>query len=212
VIPLEHKEPFSKIDLDMTCPLCNKGMLSMLYKVSIIPYFGGIVMLTIKCSSCSFKLADIMAVSEKGELAEKSTIRITEENINDLIVLSSGSSIQIPELEIELFISSELGGEVTTIEGILMQSLDYTKMMLKSTSGASEKNKLKKIIEVLSKEIKEPSGELRLILEDKNKRSTIIPHEKWAARVEKERSIFLSESDLASLGKETVKKFLKMKK
>jgi len=197
-------------DLNMKCPVCHKGKLLMIYKVTKIPHFGGILITTIKCSFCSFKVNDIYAISEKGDLPEIHKIKTLESHLGDLLVLSGGSKVVIPELEYEVDIYSELGGEITTVEGILREALELFKTLLKSETNINAKEKLKKLRKIVEEELNKPSGTLTIIVIDKRKRSTIIPVEIWSERVEKERvaSIPISREELEKIGKEIVKKYL----
>jgi len=186
----------------------------MYYKVTKIPYFGDIFLMAIRCTNCSLKISDILAVREKGDMPEKHEIRILPERLGDLVVLSSGAKVEIPELEIELTIGLEMGGEITTVEGILLESIEFINSLLSSEDDAEKKKKLERIKQLLETEKNNPTGKLRLIVTDKNKRSAIIPIELWSKRVEEERlkALGLREeliSKAKELGKQIVKERVK---
>jgi len=204
---MEDTNVINRVNLDMSCPMCQKGQLYMLYKVTVIPYFGGIVLMTIKCDQCSLKISDIMAVSEKGDLPGRYEVKTSEKHMGDLFVLSAGSHIEIPELDIEIYISSEAGGEITTLEGILTEAIDLTKSLF-NTSNTDEREKLEDIMTRLNNEIKNPSGALTVLLIDENRRSAVIPNEIWAKRTEEERikALTLSEKQLINMGREVLRK------
>lgn len=205
----EQRHTIHKVDLDLTCPICNKGKLQMIYKVTEIPYFGGIVAMTIRCNNCSLKLTDLIAVSDKGNLPIKHERKTLRGHMSDLVVLSSGSRIEIPEIGAEIYVSRESGGEITTIEGVLMDLRDKITSMLNNASD-NEKEKITSILNIINDELHNPSGKLSVVIIDENKRSAIIPNELWLGRVEKERTRMLkiNESELIKIGKDIIKDYI----
>jgi len=167
--------------------------------------------MSIKCSFCGLKISDIMAISDRGELPEKSEIKTFKSKMGDLIVLSAGAKVEIPELDIELYISGETGGEITTVEGILSETLEYAKILAKDPSIENPK-KLQRVLKLLRREIEAPSGLLTIVIIDENRRSAIIPHETWVKRAElaREEMLELEEKEIISLGKEALKKKIKV--
>jgi len=181
----------------------------MIYKVSLIPYFGGIVLLTIKCNNCGLKITDVVAVSEKGNLPEKYEVKTYTENLGDLLVLSSGSKIEIPELDIELDITGEQGGEITTLEGLIMNIIDMVKILLNDSEDKTRK-KVISIISTLKHEKEKPSGSLTIILKDENRRSAVIPNDIWTKKAEDVRTqmMLLDEKSVRKIGQEIAKEKL----
>ena len=164
--------------------------------------------MSIKCDNCMFKISDIMAVTYESKKEHK--IKICESSINDLLILSANSTVEIPELGLELTIQSEMGGEISTIEGLLMGFAEYAKMMYNQISNPESREKILDIIKTLEKEAKNPSCTLTLKIFDETGKSSIIPHELWVKRAEKERkSNEIDQIEADKLARELIKKFSK---
>jgi len=206
---MAQEDTIQTINLEMRCPICHIGELIMIYKVSLIPYFGGIVLLTIKCNNCGLKITDVVAVSEKGNLPEKYEVKTYTENLGDLLVLSSGSKIEIPELDIELDITGEQGGEITTLEGLITNIIDMVKILLNDSEDKTRK-KVISIISTLKHEKEKPSGSLTIILKDENRRSAVIPNDIWTKKAEDVRTqmMLLDEKSVRKIGQEIAKEKL----
>jgi len=178
----------------------------MIYKVTKIPYFGGIITMTIRCDNCSLRVTDIMAISEKGELPAMQKRITFRQNMGDLVILSAGSKIEVPEIGIEVYISRENGGEITTIEGILRDIRDKVISLMKNSSSEG-KMILENILRKIDNELNAPSGKLSIILIDKNQKSAIISNELWTKRVEEERSKMVSLDEIKRLGEEIIEHY-----
>lgn len=202
----DMRDKLNKVNLDLRCPVCNQGNLYMIYKVTNIPYFGGIVTMTIRCDICSLKINDIMAVSEKGELPTKHERRTVKQNMGDLVILSAGSLIKIPEIGVEIHISRENGGEITTIEGIL-QDVREKVISLMRNSTSEDKIILEDILKKIDNELNTPSGGLHIVLIDENQKSAIISNELWTKQVEEERNKMMSLNEIKKLGREIITKY-----
>jgi len=214
VIIVEDSRAFIESKLNMSCPVCKQGELIMHYRVSKIPYFGEIFLMTIRCTNCSLRISDILAVHEKGELPERHEIKISKERLGDLVVLSSGAIVMIPELSIEMTISQETGGEITTVEGVLLESIEYINLMLKEEKNPEKRKILEKLRAILENERKKPSGKLTLVVEDRHQRSAIIPEKLWSEKVEEERIRALGmnkdlQKKALTLGKQMVREKMK---
>ncbi|MHA1665319.1 MAG: ZPR1-type zinc finger protein [Candidatus Njordarchaeales archaeon] len=177
----KEDEQFKVMDLNRNCPVCGAPLI-MIYKSHYLTYYGGIFIMTIKCTRCNFRITDILAISEFGENKERYSIKIDKDHISDLLVISGGALVQIPEMGLELTFSTS-GGEITTVEGILFEMKKNIEIMAKDTPS----EKLKKILEVLDSEIKSPTGKLTLELIDNKKKSVVIPYAIWTRRAESER-------------------------
>ncbi len=206
----EELDKINKINLDLRCPVCHQGNLYMIYKVTKIPYFGGIVTMTIRCDKCSLKISDVIAISNKGDLPTQQKRLTFKNNMGDLIVLSAGSKIEIPEIGIEVYVSSESGGEITTIEGVLLDIKDKVISLMRNASK-EDKAVLSGILKKITNELRDPSGKLSVVVTDENQRSAIIPNELWAKRAEKEReamSVKISTEEIKRTGKKVIKDYL----
>lgn len=158
----------------------------MIYKAISIPYVGDLLLSTIICSTCKFKITDIWTIFDKGQYEKHQKVSITSKTINNLVCAGSGSTIKIPEIGAEIHIKTFDSSHITTIEGILQEILQATKSLLPVTDNPK---RAEEIIKVLEEEIRDPSGRLTLVLNDPSQRSVIVPHEYWVQRVKKQHRI-----------------------
>jgi len=199
-----HEIGIKQMDLDIRCPICGFPSLRMLYKPVDIPYVGAMVLSTIICVKCGFKVTDFWMVFEKGKYEDFQRVKITSLTINDLVCASSGSKIVVPEIGAEVRIITFDAQDITTIEGILRELRESVKIMMKN---AEDKAKAKKILRILNEELEKPSGRLTLIIEDPDKHSAIIPYEYWTKRIERERDF--SKEYLDEIGRKIIEKWRK---
>lgn len=176
----------------------------MLYKTVDVPYVGSILISTIICSNCGFKITDIWMIFEQGNYEKYQKLRINKDTINYLIVASSGSKIIIPEIDAELDIKTFNAQHITTIEGLLREIHSAVKMMIPT---AQDKEKALSIAQLLEAELADPSGQLTIIIIDPCKHSAFIPYEHWVNRTERERE--LPQELLEKIGKDIIEKWKK---
>jgi len=189
-------------NLNILCPFCKKNTLMMLYKAINIPYIGDILLTTIICNTCKFKVSDIWIIHEKGEYRPNQTIKITKDTINHLVCASAGSKILIPSLGIEMDIKTFDASHITTIEGILREIMDTVRSLLPMTEN---REKALEIIKTLEEEATTPSGKLSMTLIDPSGHSIIIPYNLWVSRAEKTREI--QEETINKIAREILKKW-----
>ena len=206
---MENIDVIKTVSLNIKCPVCYKNELNLLYTTSHIPYFGDILIMSIRCKNCGFKISDIMAITyeKKRTLEEK----ITAKTLSDLLVLSANSTVEIPELGIELDIRTEMGGQITTIEGLLLELLQYSKQMLNTQIGEKDREHIENVIKKLTGEKVSPSGSLTIKILDETGKSAIIPYELWSKRAEDEREKAkkIDKKLVEDLAGEVIKKYSK---
>ena len=198
---------FETTNLKINCPFCKKDTLLMLYKNINIPYIGQLLITTIICNTCKFKVSDIWTIMDKGNYKQLHTIKISEDTINNLVCASAGATIIIPEIGAEIEIRNFDASHITTIEGILLEILEATRSLLEY---AEDKTKAKNMIKLLEKEIEKPSGKLTLLLKDPSGHSVIVPAEYWRQRAERARKIQVGMA--RAIGEAIIKKWEKMMK
>jgi len=197
-----NENSLTTANLNILCPFCKKNTLMMLYKAINIPYIGDILLTTIICNTCKFKVSDIWIIHGKGEYKPNQTIKITKNTINHLVCASAGSRISIPALGIEIDIKTFDASHITTIEGILREIIDAVHSLLPTTEN---REKALEIIKTLEEEINTPSGKLSMTLHDPSGHSIIIPYDLWVARTEKTREI--RQETINTIAKEIIKKW-----
>lgn len=192
------------VPLNIKCPVCYKNTLNLIYTITNIPYFGELLVMGIKCQNCGFKVSDVMLVTHKGKTIIQE--KITKDTINDLVVLSADSTVSIPELGVEIDIRTESGGEITTIEGILREFLDYIKQLSNSDLSEQETKLVNEIAEKIKKELDNPTGLLTIEIKDETGKSSIVPHKLWSQRAEKERASSIELEKLKKIAEEKIEK------
>ncbi|MGQ4891893.1 MAG: ZPR1 zinc finger domain-containing protein [Candidatus Njordarchaeia archaeon] len=206
---MENIDIVKTVPLNIKCPVCYKNELNLTYTTSHIPYFGDILIISIKCKNCGFKISDIMAITyEKQQALER---KITSETLSDLLVLSANSTVTIPEVGIELDIRTEMGGQITTIEGLLLELQEYAKQLLETQIDEENREKISEIIKKLETERSNPSGSLTVKIIDETGKSAIVSHKLWARKTEEEREKAkrIDEKNIENLAEEVLKKYSK---
>ena len=141
-------------------------------------------------------------VFEKGKYEDFQKVKITKSTINDLICVSAGSKIIVPEIDAEIDVITFDSQDITTIEGLLWELKKSVEIMIET---AEDRAKAERILKILDSELKVPTGKLTLVIEDPNKHSAIIPHKYWVQRVEREREFTQEYLDL--MGKKIIEKW-----
>ncbi len=146
--------------MSVTCPCCGKDMeiREIPYEV---PYFGEIVIITIRCSSCGYRFTDVIIPHEHGR--KKYRIKISRETLNKRVIKSSTAYIRIPELEIEVIPGGISQGIVTNVEGILYRIEEVLEMA--ANFYREDEEKRKKCLELIEKVRKLRNGEMEATLE-----------------------------------------------
>mgnify|MGYP000739971679 CR=1 FL=1 len=199
-------ESFGTVNLGIECPICKKQTLTMIYKTIRIPYVGDLLISTIICGSCRFKISDAWTMLSTGKHKKVHKVRITKETINDLVCASAGSRILIPEIGAEIQIKTFDAAHITTIEGVLAELRDTVRGLLETTPNRA---RAQEILDILVEEIEQPTGRLSIILEDPSRHSAIIPHKYWIMRTEKERPEAPHLEQIKTIGEKIIKKWRK---
>ncbi len=158
----------------MKCPYC-KSDLEIYEKIHEIPYFGKIVIFTVRCPNCGFKKSDIEILEEKEPLRYEFKVENLED-LNTLVIRSSTGKISIPELGIDIEPGPAAEGFITTVEGILdrIERIVRTAARWRLEEGNIEA--FRKAQDVLKKiyEAKEGKFKFTLIVEDERGNSAIV--------------------------------------
>ena len=153
------------------CPICGSPNILVNQHSEEIPYFGPIIILTIKCDVCGFKDNDLIPVN----IQEPKTYKVKVENVKDLnikVIRSSSGFIEIPELGVEITPGPYAQGFITNIEGLLDRIEEVLKAKM---DDEREKTKCEKFLLKLKKAregkfpftvvLKDPAGTSALVSE-----------------------------------------------
>lgn len=115
------------LDYEMKCPVCGSNFTvnDYLYEV---PFFNKIIISSGVCGGCGYKWRDVRLV-EFGKPI-KVLYRVEEPgDLNALIVRSVSATVRILELDLELKPGYFAQGYITTVEGILLDFYEKTKLL-----------------------------------------------------------------------------------
>jgi len=162
------------------CPICKKSTLTLTQEEKEIPYFGKVLLFSLHCSNCNYKVSDVEAVEVKEPA--KYTLEInSKKDLNIRVVKSSTATVKIPTLKMNVRPGPASDGYITNVEGILNR---FEAIIKDQKEFAEDEETRKKAKNLLKKIWKIKCGELhaKLIIEDPTGNSAIISNK---AKIEK---------------------------
>jgi len=159
---VDKEEAISFKDMCYACTA--EGEVKMC--VATIPYFKEIIIMCFKCDACGNKSTEIKQGGGMSEKATKMTFAVTEEvDLNRDVFKSDTALLCIPEIDLELM-PGTLGSMYTTVEGLLVKTLEHLQEANPFGAGDSATNA--KFIEFLEKlaELSQGKKPFTLILDD----------------------------------------------
>lgn len=154
------------------CALCGESKLTLREEEVEIPFFGRVFVLSMDCSACGYRKADVEPAEPKEPC--RYTLEVTsEQDLNIKIVKSGEATVKIPRvITIESGPASE--GYITNVEGLL----ERVKSMIQSSvegedEDAAAKTKAKNLLKKLNK-VLVGREHLKIIIEDSSGHSAII--------------------------------------
>ncbi|KAL7745459.1 hypothetical protein ACLKA6_015465 [Drosophila palustris] len=154
------------VEIESACMRCFQSGITRLLPTKI-PFFREVVLMSFKCEQCGYANNEMQSASE----IQKSGVRIelnvlNASDLNRRVVRSDNSSVNIPEVELEIPVQSQKG-EVTTVEGIIERTIaglsqDQEKRRI---DHPAEAESIDAYIDRL-RELKELKTPFRLLLED----------------------------------------------
>ncbi|MEM0101307.1 MAG: ZPR1 zinc finger domain-containing protein, partial [Candidatus Methanomethyliaceae archaeon] len=152
-----------EIKYNVLCTSCGHESLEVKEVYVEIPKFGKIVIISMLCTKCGYRVNDIIPLEYKGP----SKIEYKVKCLNDLsakVIRSKNSKIIIPELGLELTPGPRAEAFITNIEGVLDRFLWIAEYLYNTSSGII-KNRAKNIIEKI-KQAMNAEFEFTVIMED----------------------------------------------
>lgn len=155
------------------CVLCGERKLTLREEEVEIPYFGRVFVLSMDCSACGYRKADVEPAEPKEPC--RYTLEVTSEaDLSIKIIKSAEATVKIPRImTIESGPASE--GYITNVEGLL----ERVKSMIQSAADAegeddpAAKTKGKNLIKKLNNALVGRES-LKIIIEDPSGHSAII--------------------------------------
>jgi len=113
--------------LVLKCPQCGEEA-KIIQETKDIPKYGKILISTIVCDKCNFRITDVMNIDMKPPA--RYTIKIESSNdLSSKIIRSSTGTIKIPELGLDVEPGAIADGYITNIEGMLERFKAAVKVM-----------------------------------------------------------------------------------
>ena len=158
----------NKIEKEM-CPFCKTKNLTLTEEEKIIPSFGKVYVLTMKCSNCDCDKKDIMFEEEQKPC--KLTFEIkSEKDLKVKVIYSAEATIKLPQLRLNIPANS---GCICTIGDILNQ---FGKNLEEERDAAEDQSEKKSVKNHLKKLRKIKFGDIstKLVIEDPSGNSVIL--------------------------------------
>lgn len=133
------------------CPICGaKDTFRVRGRIDDIPYFGELMETFASCTSCKFKHADVMSLSERSPARYEFQIT-SEEDLKVRVVKSSTGTIKLPELGVTVEPGPASQGYVSNIEGVLGRVKEAIKLAIEKVDAPRRrrgKARIRKLDEV----------------------------------------------------------------
>ena len=161
------------VGLIIECPNCGKNAEAKEVEENI-PNFGKIAISTLLCSSCGFKLNDIIALEQKDPVIYKVEIK-NSKDLETKLVKSSTGTVRIDKLGVCIEPGPAAEGFITNIEGLLERVESAMKVLLDSKeSGAPDEKKLARKEMERIKGARNPESSYTVMVEDPFGNSALI--------------------------------------
>ena len=136
-----------------------------------IPHFGEVYVLSMECSGCGYRKADVEPAERKEPC--KYTLEVdSDEDLNIKVVKSGEATVKIPHV-ITMEPGPTSSGYVTNVEGLLERVKKIIQSAAESEDEPSAKKKAKNLIKKLNK-VLVGREKLKIIIEDTSGNSALI--------------------------------------
>lgn len=153
------------------CPMCGHNTLTLTEAERDVPFFGGLAIFSMDCSTCAYHKADVEALETHDPV--KYVIEInSEEDLRIRVIKSSFADIKIAHVgSIESGTASN--GYITNIEGILNRIKKQIELLRDSSEDSSDVKKAKNLLKKLNKVLWGQES-IKITLDDPTGNSAII--------------------------------------
>lgn len=177
------------------CPECGER-ISLVEHLKKLTNFGDVIISTLSCGKCGFRLTDVMPAEFHEPRAFETRIE-SPRDLNTKVVRSSSGTIEIPELGVKIEPGPRAEGYITNIEGVLDRVQEVTELALQQReSDESDESKLARKELQLIKDARDAKVHFRFIIVD--------PFGNSALLGPKVKSIKLTQEQIMLLKKETI--------
>lgn len=154
------------------CPSCLNGDLEISEVPYKVPYFGMLLLITMRCERCGFTHRDVFSVENREPMRYEVRIK-SPEDLKIRVIRSSSGTIRIPELGVRVDPGPFSEGFISNVEGVL-ERVEAAAIALKH--GAENPEEAERCDEFLDALRRARNGllEFTLILEDPYGNSAIL--------------------------------------
>ena len=131
------------VSMAIECPKCNSKNAKLVETIHDVKHFGNVLLTTLKCDDCEFKLNDVLCVEQSGK-GKKFVARIeTAKDLEIKVIKSSTAFVEVPEIGIDITPGRQSEGYYSNIEGMLDR-------MKQALAALQENNKAKNVEKILN--------------------------------------------------------------
>lgn len=160
----------------VTCASCGKETLEVREIYSEIPRFGRMVIVSMLCSRCGYRLNDSVSLESKGpKRIEFKVLRPAD--LSARLIRSQTSYVTVPELGLELKPGPRSEAFITNVEGLLERFLQVAEQ-LESTSGREDEEITKASLQRIRRAM-DGGMSFTVIVEDEMGNSAVIPADQF---------------------------------
>ena len=156
----------------VTCISCGKETLNVKDVYYNIPKFGIMVISSMLCSNCGYRVFDTTSLDTQGPARIEFKVNKSKD-LYAKVIRSSTSSIRIPELGLELTPGSRAEAFVTDVEGVLDRFLEITEQLINSADIKPIDNAI--AVRERIKLAMEGKVPFTIVIEDEAGNSAIVP-------------------------------------
>ncbi|MGC8936670.1 MAG: ZPR1 zinc finger domain-containing protein [Candidatus Methanomethylicaceae archaeon] len=170
----ESPEERREIVYKAVCASCGEESLDVKEAYVKVPCFGNMLILSMLCSRCGYRVFDTLALEYRGP----SKIEYSVRSVRDLsarVIRSTTSTILIPELGLELRPGPRSEAFITNIEGVLDRFLAIAEQLYRGSEG-NVRERAKRALERI-KLAMDGKIQFRIIIDDEAGNSAIVPPE-----------------------------------
>ncbi len=172
------------------CPHCGSAA-AMAEHADDVQHFGKVLISTLICSKCNFKLSDVMCVDFHEPAVYSVDIKI-QKDMETKLVKSSSGTVRIQKLGVSVEPGSAAEGYITNIEGFLdrVESVIEAVVKSKDEEEANEKRLAKKQLRRVQ-DARKAAFPFKVIVEDPFGNSALIGPKVKKAKLSEEEAAHL---------------------
>jgi len=157
----------------LECPYCGSNELEVVEVLHEIPFFGKVILSSMRCSRCGYRKSDVANLEFKPPARYELKVE-GPEDLNVRVVRSSTATIQIPELGIEVKPGPIAEGFISNVEGVLHRVKRIVEQLLRDSESPEEAERAREVLHKIERALQ---GEFpfTLIIDDPYGNSFIAP-------------------------------------